>query len=458
MTLTESSLEDGSGIAWGTPTWSGAGVAIDGESATMTVTRPLDGEDVVVTVENHAATSTAGISFLKGIGGEAAGEVNPATEFPVTVTWTDGDGVEQSRDLTINAVEPTPLGEELPAGTVVTITEGERPGVNTVEWESITISGDDVEDHGDGSATVVVSDQQGAVTLVTIVNEASWAPGTFALTKNVAGLSLDHPDAPESVTVMATWLDEEGMEQSKELIVPTDGTVVPFGEDLPHGTEVILTEVAPEDSESFTWEVPTWGGDGVEVGDDGTAVVTISAATVAEVSVTNAAIATLGSLTLVKELTGDGAASVPSGTTFPVVVTWMDLLGEVQEREIEVTAGQPTTIDWFPLGTEVIFIEDETRLPSDVTWEGVTWSSDDDNVIILEEDDAAVVIAVIGDEGASATLTVANDFDTVTRPGGGLAQTGANGTFLAGAGLLAAFLVGSGALLVGRASRIRPGG
>ena len=47
------------------------------------------------------------------------------------------------------------------------------------------------------------------------------------------------------------------MEQSKELIVPTDGTVVPFGEDLPHGTEVILTEVAPKDSESFTWEIPT---------------------------------------------------------------------------------------------------------------------------------------------------------------------------------------------------------
>ena len=48
----------------------------------MTVTRPLDGEDVVVTVENHAATSTAGISFLKGIGGEAAGEGVESTPSP----------------------------------------------------------------------------------------------------------------------------------------------------------------------------------------------------------------------------------------------------------------------------------------------------------------------------------------------------------------------------------------
>ena len=84
-------------------------------------------------------------------------------------------------------------------------------------------------DGGDGSATVVVSDQQGDVTLVTVVNEAQWAPGTFSLAKSVAGISLDHPDAPASVTVTATWLDAEGVEQSAELTVPTDGSVVEFG-------------------------------------------------------------------------------------------------------------------------------------------------------------------------------------------------------------------------------------
>lgn len=456
VTLTETPLEDGSSIAWGAPTWSGTGVVIDGESANVTITRD---EEATVTVENHAATSTAGISLLKGIGGEAADEVDPGTEFPVTATWTDAEGVEQSKELTINAVEPTPLGEDLPAGTIVTITEGERPGIDTVDWGSITISGEGVEDQGDGSATVIVSEQQGDVTLVTIVNEATWAPGTFALTKEITGLSLDHPDAPESVTVTATWLDEEGVEHSKELSVPTDGTVVPFGEDLSHDTEVVLSEITPEDAESFTWTAPTWGGDGVEAGEDGTAVVTISAATVAEVSLTNTAEATLGSLTLVKSLVGDGADSVPAGTAFPVLVAWVDLLGEVQEREVEVTAGQPTTIDGLPLGTEVIIIEDEAELPSNIHWEGATWSSEDENVTILEEDVDAVAIVVTGDAGTSVTLDVENSFDKDPEdkdPEEELAKTGASGTFLMGAGLLAALLVGAGAFLVTRANRILP--
>jgi len=37
---------------------------------------------------------------------------------------------------------------------------------------------------GDGSATVVVSDQQSDVNLITVVNEATWAPGTFLISKS----------------------------------------------------------------------------------------------------------------------------------------------------------------------------------------------------------------------------------------------------------------------------------
>ena len=371
VTVTETPLADGSSIAWGAPVWSGTGVAVAGESAVVTIGRSAE---ATVTLENHAATSTAGISLLKGVAGAAAGEVPSGTAFPVTVTWTDADGVDQTRELTIGTVEPTPLGEDLPAGTVVTITEGERPGFDTVIWGAITISGTDVTDVGGGSATVVVSDQQDDVTLVTVVNEATWAPGTFSLAKDVAGVLLENADVPETVTVTATWLDAAGDPQTKELTLPTDGTVVPFGENLPHETLVTLAEAAPADAAAFTWGDPTWSGD-AEANDDGSASVVIGAATVAEVQLTNTAVPSLGSLSLVKELTGEGAEDVPAGTGFPVTLSWTDLLGEPQQLETTISAATPVVLDGIPLGTQITVAEGTAQLPGTVRWEGVTWSS-----------------------------------------------------------------------------------
>ena len=407
VTLTETPLADGSSIAWGAPVWSGTGVAVDGASAVVTIGRDAD---ATVTLENHAATSTAGISLLKGVAGAAAGEVPDDTGFPVTVTWTDPDGVDQTRELTIDAVEPTPLGEDLPAGTVVTVTEGARPGFDTVIWGSITISGTDVTDAGDGSATVVVSDQQDDVTLVTVVNEATWAPGTFSLTKDVAGVLLDNPDVPEDVTVTATWLDAEGAPQTKELTLPTDGTVVPFGADLPHETLVTLTEAAPADADAFTWGAPVWAGD-AEAQDDGSAQVIIGAATVAEVHLTNTAVPTLGSLSLVKELIGAGADDVPAGTGFPVTLSWTDLMGDPQLLETTITASAPTVVDGIPFGTDITVAEGTAQLPGSIRWEGVTWSTDDERVQLTTDGD--VVVTVVGEPGAEAALTATNEFTEV---------------------------------------------
>ncbi|MFB8386889.1 DUF5979 domain-containing protein [Microbacterium sp. NPDC055910] len=403
--LTEVPLTDGSSIAWGAPVWTGTGVTVAGRSASVTIGRDAD---ATVTLENHAATSTAGISLLKGIAGEAAGEVDPATEFPVIATWTGADGVEQSRELTINAVEPTELGVVLPAGTVVTITEQTRPGIDTVVWGSITISGDAVEDAGDGSATVTVSGQQNDVTLVTVVNEATWAPGTFSLAKSVAGVLLDDADVPDAVTVVATWVDGEGA-QSAEISVPTDGTVAQFPRQLAYGTEVSLTEVALPESARFTWADAAWSGERVAVGDDGSVVVTIGAADVAEVSLVNTAVASLGSVTLTKSLTGDGA-SASTGTAFPVTLTWTDLLGEEQSRDIELVADQPVVVVDLPLGTEVRAEERRTGLADRVRWAGADWAADSENVTVSTEDGSAVaVFTVTGESAATAALTLTND-------------------------------------------------
>ncbi|WP_106815484.1 DUF5979 domain-containing protein [Microbacterium timonense] len=440
VTLTETPLVDGSSIAWGAPVWSGTGVTADGPSAVVTVGRDAG---ATVTLENHAATSTAGITLIKGIAGAAAGEVDPATEFPITATWTDEDGVEQSRDLEINAVEPTPLGEDLPAGTVVTITEGAAPEIDTVVWGSITISGDNVDDNGDGSATVVVSDQQSTVGLVTVVNEATWAPGTFSISKSIEGVLLDDPDVPETVTVIATWT-EGGDQQSAEISVPTDGTVVEFPQELPHGTEVTLTETALDDSARFTWADPTWSGERVDAAEDATAVVTIAAADVAEVSLVNTAVTSLGSVTITKSLTGEGAAR-STGTAFPVTVSWTDLLGEQQTLDIKLTAGVPLVVDDLPLGTEVRVEERAATLADQVRWAGAQWSSADDDVTVSTQNGNPVaVVTVAGEPGATAALALENEL--VIDPG--LAVTGADAAMVSVMAGVASIAVLAGAVLI----------
>lgn len=447
VTLTETPLEDGSSIAWGAPVWSGDGVSVDGGSAVVTVSRDAE---ALVTVENHAATSTAGLSLLKGIAGEAAGEVGDDAEFPVTVSWTDADGEEQTRELMINAHQPIELGEDLPAGTVVTITEGDAPAIDTVIWDAITIDGDDVTDNGDGSATVVVSDQQSEVTLVTITNEATWAPGTFSVSKQLTGVSPEHGDVPETFTVIASWLDEEGAEQVKELTVPVDGTTVSLGEDLPHGTEVALSEVRPDDSASFTWNRPVWAGDRVTTHDDGTAVVVIGAADDVAVDLANSVTALTGSVELVKALDGKGAEDVPAGASFPVRVSWTDLHGEEQHQDTEITAGTPVVIDGVLLGTEVTLTESATEadLPGNVLWSGVQWSSDD--VTVTVDDDAkSSSITIVGENGAQAEVTLTNTFDDLgTIPNAG-APDGALWLVLAGLVALAA----GGGLMAQRSRR-----
>ncbi|UNK70818.1 DUF5979 domain-containing protein [Microbacterium sp. H1-D42] len=437
VTLVETPLVDGSSIAWSAPVWSGDGVAVDGTSAVVSITR--DGEAQVL-LENHAATSVAGISLIKGIAGDATEEVDPATEFPVTATWTIGDE-EFSKELTINAVEPTSLGVDLPAGTVVTITEGERPAFDTVIWDSITISGDDVTDNGDGSAEIIVSDQQGDTTLVTVVNEATWAPGTFTLSKAVTGILMDNPDVPETVTVTASWLDgDEPM--SAEVTLPTDGTPVPFGQDLPHGTTVTLSELTIEDGAAFTWNTPVWSGDAIVAHEDGTAVLTIGAAKDAKVAVTNSVTAKLGSLAVNKSLTGSGAGLVKD-VAFPVTATWTDLLGETQQTDIEVRAGEATVIENLPMGTEVTLTETAAEVPANARWHGATWTSDDETVALDQQDGDAITIIVTGDGESTASVDLGNEFEKLPD----LAVTG--GPLLSGAIIvLAGLLIGVGILML----------
>lgn len=416
VTLTETPLRNGSSIAWGSPVWSGPGVTTKGTSAVVRVGRDASAE---VKLENHAATSTAGLSLIKGISGEAAAEVAPETRFPVTVTWGSG-GPSQTRELMIGTAEPTPLGVSLPAGTVVTITEGAAPEQSTVVWGDITINGPRVTDAGDGSARVVISDQHGEMSLVTIDNEATWAPGTFGLAKQVVGVAPDHPDVPDTVAVVASWRDDEGVEHSAEVAVPTDGSVAPLGVDLPHGTEVVLTETLPAESPSFTWNLPRWTGDDAEVVTqaDGSAVVTVGAATAPTFTVENSVTARLAELELTKKLAGKGAAKVPARTRFPVTVTWTDITGAEHVVETHVRPGRTRTIKDVPLGVPVTFVESAADLPRRLTWDGVSWSGSGRNVTFEGQTSEPTAVATITGPAAITVTNTIGGGDTVVKDDG----------------------------------------
>lgn len=204
---------------------------------------------------------------------------------------------------------------DVPAGTVVTITEGTRPGFDAVVWGSITITGDSVDDNGDGSATVTVSDQQDDVNLITVINDATWAPGTFSLTKRIDEILPDHAGVPETVTVIASWTDEEGL-QTVEIVVPTNGSATPFPQQLPHGTEVTLSETALEGTSQFNWGSAPLEWRRRDLERRRNRGVTIGAAATANVELVNTAVASLGSFTIVKSLTGAGAIQ-SSAVAFP---------------------------------------------------------------------------------------------------------------------------------------------
>ena len=408
VTLSEEAPADGSGITWGAPVWSGTGVSVSGQTVTVTVTRSSDAK---VQVQNLASKSVAGLSLTKGIAGAAAGEVRNTTDFRVTATWTDSSGDEQTKTLIINPGKVTPFNESLPAGTVVTLTELERPSIDTVRWGDIVFSGDDVTKVDANTATVKVSALQNATTLVTVSNEANWAPGTFAVSKSVEGIATDNANYPASVKITASWT-EGGDAKTKELTVPTDGTSVPFGDNLPYGTEVTLTETEPASDASFTWAPPEWTGPSDFLNGN---VVTIGAATNTKLHVTNTAVEALGSLNLTKTVVGPMASELPANTVYPFTLTWKDLLGKTETRTVQVGAGKTVTVEDLPVGTKVSLVESAVNLPSTIEWAGVDFDVVGSVLDVIPGAESAVFEITDGSV-ATGTLVAANSYQAV---GGG---------------------------------------
>ena len=128
-------------------------------------------------------------------------------------------------DVVAGESDPYVLSD-LPIGATVRFSEATPADDDTLTWGEPTIS----------PASILV--QPGDVAqpaTITITNHVERTVGTFSLVKNITGAQADNEAVPDTVTVTATWV-QDGVPGTKTLELPTNGTPVPFGEDLLIGT------------------------------------------------------------------------------------------------------------------------------------------------------------------------------------------------------------------------------
>ncbi|MGX1855826.1 DUF5979 domain-containing protein [Dietzia sp. NPDC055340] len=391
--LSEIKLPSGNGVYFEPGVFKpGPGITLhaDGTQAIVAVQPKTN---VGVELENRAHHGTATVT--KTVTGDAKSELTGNERFVIQAdidTGVAGEGTEL-RQFTLRDGQHYNLGD-LPIGTTVTFSEVQPANTDRITWAKPVIVPE----------TLVIG-KDPAANAVSVTNEASITEGTFMLSKDMRGPEAFNPAVPEFVDVVATWANADGIEQSKTLQLPTNGTSIEFGEKLPGGTEVILTETVPEDGSGIAWGSPSYSGS-VTIGDDGQAVVTIGKDTGA-VTVTNYVDTNDGTLRLTKQISGE-AAEAASDAEFTVEARWKDGTDYRTER-LTVTPGESTPLGVdLPVGTEVTFTEVGLPEIAGVEWGDISWGTDPSGESWLINNPGGTATGIVSDDptdGRLITLT-----------------------------------------------------
>ncbi|MFN3600106.1 MAG: DUF5979 domain-containing protein [Dietzia sp.] len=206
-----------------------------------------------VTVTNTATITQGTLSLRKElVGPEAFNAAVPAT-FDVLATWTDADGAAQEKTLALPADGTTVgLGEDLPGGTEVTLTETVPANGNGLAWSVPAFSGD-VTIEAPGSAVVTIGHEPRVATVRNVVDTND---GTLRVTKQLSGEAAEAAEGAE-FRIEARWRD--GTVFRTEQLTVSDGAVTPLGVDLPVGTEVTFRELDRPEIDGVDWGSISWG-------------------------------------------------------------------------------------------------------------------------------------------------------------------------------------------------------
>lgn len=384
------------GIEWGDPQLFVDGEAVD-SPATITI-RPGDEPSPVISLLNTAEAAPGYFTVTKTLQGGAAGDVEDGTVFLVEYT-IDGGEPEQLE---------VPFGEtvtvpDLPAGSVVTITEVELPDIPGVDWETPVISLDGVPQTADPVSFTI---EAGTGVAVGLVNTAEETPGRFSVVKAVVGEAAD--DVPAGTEFVLEY-SIDGGESWAALVVPL-GTLVTSGE-IPAGTVVLVREGLLPDVPAVEFGEVEITGEGVTADPEtGYPSFTAESDTTVELTMTNTAEAAPGGFRLVKEIAGAAAADVPVSAAFSFEYR---IDGGGSWLPLELAAdGVVVTVDGLPAGTVVQLREtpDRPEIP------GVDWG----DVVIsgagVDYDESSGIASFTIGAGARVVVTATNAADLL--PGG----------------------------------------
>ncbi|MGO3104771.1 DUF5979 domain-containing protein [Corynebacterium variabile] len=409
VTFDETQPSDTDLISWGTPKFDPSSLKVSKETTEGSQT---------VTLTNTANQTKGSFTVAKKVVGPEANNSAVPKTFDVKATWTDSDGNEQSKTLTVptdgDAVD---FGEQLPGGTQVTLEELVPANGDGLAWATPAFSGEGVKTV-DGKTVVTVGKD---VKAVTVTNTVDKNDGTLRLTKTVSGEAADLVGEDAEFTVKASWKDGD-VWKSTELKV-SKGQITNLGQDLPVGTEVKFEEIGRPDVAGVEWGSITWGVAGDQTcpqvvtrtaqgepttswlndNGDGTATGIISDNPECGrlISLNNEAKHSLGKVEFEKQIvTEDGdtisvaeaveKGLLPDTVSFDVTVTGVDVPAGQTAPEDAVKAGDTVTLNkdnnwkWtsgdLPKGTVVTF-DEVTPAPLP----GVDWAKplfDKDNVAV----------------------------------------------------------------------------
>lgn len=366
--------------------------------------------DIEIVVTN--ALREGGFTISKEFDGIPSDQVPPGLEFTVQWTATLPDGSTQAGVLRVPG-DGTPVGpvdaegEPLlfPYGTVVTYQEQDAPAVRHISWLRAAF---DLE-------SLVIGQDAEAVVHATLTNDASLLNGTFLVQKEMDG--IDPAELlVDSFTVTYVVRAPGQMPTVGQFALPADGTPAgPVGLDgeplsFPFGTIVNLIEEEPDASAlpvGYEWGETVWSpASFVEIGPGEAPVL----------EVTNSVVAmTRWAVTKVTE--GDGASSLPPGTTF--TGDWWR--NGVAQPAVEIQQGETIYSPYFPVGTIIEAREGEFPAIPGIDWGEPVWSVDGD-VLVPDADGVVTLPMEQARSPLTAQLTLTNT--AATRP---LPSTGGGG-------------------------------
>jgi hypothetical protein len=322
----------------------------------------------VVTVTNTLYLPGT-FSVAKTVSGEGAGLVGASAPFTVEYTYAAITPTWKSMVVTRDGAAVA--SDPIPYGATVTIREVAPTTPTNVIWGTPEWT---VNSISTTAATKTITIGDGTNVSVALNNPTTVERSGFSLTKSVTGSAADSVADTFSFTVGYSYVDLLGVTQTGTLNVTKAGaTQTASLTNIPVGTEVTLTEVAPSGAPvDVSWGTPVWSSN-VTTNGDGSATFTVGTSPIS-IDLENPTTRLLGGFSLTKSVTGSAASSVASAQEFVVTYTYP---GQGAAQTLTVTKGSPTdSVGNLPYGTVVTLSEAApTGAPADVSWGTPIWGA-----------------------------------------------------------------------------------